>query len=345
MAPITQNYSYALDENDNLVHIVTAERGKIYRCPHCGELMTPHMGEIRKWHFTHKANLQNCSYETYLHKIAKARIREAFLSSPQFFISYDVPVYCNRKSDCKIYTESRCTDTEIREFDLKKYYDTCEEEVAYKNFRADLMLSGPNREKDPILIEIEVSHKSSQKKREDGVSIIEVKIESEEDIDKICSQKLIEGKRPSDFYYSKDEIPKNKFINFEDKKIPTTPNKLIYKPDVYVLWVKEPGSFFGGKYLCSDNYENSIPRGAYYIISKESVNYSWAMLQIIRKRGINFKNCLICKYMKRNTDNKRLCALYKKFNLPKCPQTKYAIECPYFKMIEVPLEPIEIRKK
>lgn len=75
-----QNYSYANDQEHNLVHISKAQRGIEYFCPYCHALMTPHMGKIRRWHFTHKANIENCCYESYLHKIAKSRIREAFLT-------------------------------------------------------------------------------------------------------------------------------------------------------------------------------------------------------------------------------------------------------------------------
>lgn len=88
MTPTTkQNYSYAINEDNTLIHVNTAVRGGMYTCPYCGGEMTPHMGKIRKWHFTHKANLQNCNYETYLHKIAKARIKAAFDNNPHFIFS------------------------------------------------------------------------------------------------------------------------------------------------------------------------------------------------------------------------------------------------------------------
>ena len=62
-------YSYALDENDTLIPIEKATKGNEYFCANCGACMITKMGAKRRPHFAHKANLHNCSYETYLHKV------------------------------------------------------------------------------------------------------------------------------------------------------------------------------------------------------------------------------------------------------------------------------------
>lgn len=119
MTPTTkQNYSYAINEDNTLIHVNTAVRGGMYTCPYCGGEMTPHMGKIRKWHFTHKANLQNCNYETYLHKIAKARIKAAFDNNPHFYIQYDVPVHCD-KFDCDVADCKECRTIQYMSFRTK----------------------------------------------------------------------------------------------------------------------------------------------------------------------------------------------------------------------------------
>lgn len=71
MAPKQDYYSYAFDSESRLIHIDDAKKGKEYRCPNCGGIMIPKQGEKRAKHFAHKANTENCSYETYLHKIVK----------------------------------------------------------------------------------------------------------------------------------------------------------------------------------------------------------------------------------------------------------------------------------
>ena len=91
---LSQNYSYANNSSGDLINVSTAKRNEKYFCPICGELMNPHMGKVRKWHFVHK-NAGNCSYESYLHKLAKIRIRHAFLSSEHFLLSYNAKAICS----------------------------------------------------------------------------------------------------------------------------------------------------------------------------------------------------------------------------------------------------------
>lgn len=334
----SQNYSYALDAENNLIHVSSAVREARYFCPHCRALMTPHMGKIRRWHFTHKANIENCNYETYLHKIAKSKIREAFVSASEFIISYDVPAVCNRKESCIINKGDRCICNGRIEHDIRQFYDTCEEEVPYKNFVADLLLSSlthPNRE--PILIEIYVSHKSTQEKITDGVRIIEVQIRSEEDITEIVSSLKIEGDMASDRYYFRDEKPKTFFYNFKGSitKPPSYFNKMI--PNfIYYLWMYDSGYFKADKCLCDEDPAKYIPNNAHFITCSESFSWSWAFLEFI-KRGVDVKNCLVCKYSSMTSMSlieERICTLYKKFGTPRHPGINTAKTCQYFRRIK-----------
>ena len=84
---LSQNYSYANNSSGELIHVSTAQRCEEYFCPICGELMTTHMGKVRRWHFVHK-NAGNCSYESYLHKLAKIKIQQAFSYAEHFWLSY-----------------------------------------------------------------------------------------------------------------------------------------------------------------------------------------------------------------------------------------------------------------
>ena len=51
---LSPNYSYAYNSSSELVNVSTAQRNEKYFCPICGELMTPHMGGIRRWHLVLK---------------------------------------------------------------------------------------------------------------------------------------------------------------------------------------------------------------------------------------------------------------------------------------------------
>lgn len=39
-------------------------RGREYACPHCGQAMTPNLGSLRVWHFSHQREASTCPYET-----------------------------------------------------------------------------------------------------------------------------------------------------------------------------------------------------------------------------------------------------------------------------------------
>ena len=148
----SQNYSYANNLSGELINVSNAQRSEQYFCPICGEPMTPHMGKIRRWHFVHN-NANNCSYESYLHKLAKIKIQKAFLSSEHFILSYTAKAICS--FDCPFINYPKCEGGKPVEFDLKKYYDSCQIEASYNQYIADLLLSSTiNPNLPPVLIEI-----------------------------------------------------------------------------------------------------------------------------------------------------------------------------------------------
>ena len=65
----------AYDENDNIVHIKDAEKGKSYRCPDCGAEVRPKKGTKKTHHFFHM-NAEDCgnSGESIVHKYYKELI-------------------------------------------------------------------------------------------------------------------------------------------------------------------------------------------------------------------------------------------------------------------------------
>jgi predicted RNA-binding Zn-ribbon protein involved in translation (DUF1610 family) len=64
------NAKFAFNEDNELIDIHNAEKFQYYKCPECGNELKIRDGEIRVKHFYH-VNTNNCSYETYMHKIAK----------------------------------------------------------------------------------------------------------------------------------------------------------------------------------------------------------------------------------------------------------------------------------
>ena len=82
-------YHFALEGNDvvPIEKVIKEERHlHSYRCMGCDAEMIAKIGEKKKPHFAHKGNGENCSSETYLHKLAKRLIREKFETSDTFNI-------------------------------------------------------------------------------------------------------------------------------------------------------------------------------------------------------------------------------------------------------------------
>ena len=118
-------YSYCLNENNELVHIssVSAENrhSYTYHCLECGQPMVPRLGVDRKWHFAHKADTA-CDGESYLHKLAKRRIRDQFMSADSFSITFIREVPCQDSERCFCFDDSYCIEWRKRIlFDLKRY--------------------------------------------------------------------------------------------------------------------------------------------------------------------------------------------------------------------------------
>lgn len=94
-------YSYCINENNQLVHIkeITNETRHNHKllCLECGQEMVANLGTKKAWYFSHKANTA-CNGESYLHKLAKRKIREKFLSSDSFPIIFTKMFHAIRKT-------------------------------------------------------------------------------------------------------------------------------------------------------------------------------------------------------------------------------------------------------
>jgi len=212
----------AKDIDEHVVHIneVTKDnRAEHYYCLGCGGEMSPVLGNKREHHFRHKE--AHCSWESYLHILGKKRLKERFESQQDFVVQYQIEYHCNKVENCRLeniyHDVQNCNRRELISVDLKKEYDTCEEEVYYKGYKADLKLSSKEHpEREPLFLEIHVTNACSPDKLASGVKIIEIDIESEEDVLKPIIEspsirfynfkRFFETKRPLDrFWIAKDE--------------------------------------------------------------------------------------------------------------------------------------------
>ena len=169
---------YALDSSGNIRHIKDANPSNDeFFCLFCHRQMIAKQGKIRQWHFAHKALSPNCSYESYLHSLAKLLILQKLRSEQPFGVEIKVPFTCRNKETCIWYEDSfdeSCNWTGYKNYDLKKFYNTFEVEAFYDNFRADILLSNSIKKYTPVFIEIYVSHPCEHQKIDSGNKIIEL---------------------------------------------------------------------------------------------------------------------------------------------------------------------------
>ena len=191
-------YRYALDTDNKTVDVCALESNKETRstnftCLGCGNALLPVIGEKRRKHFRHKVDIEIlCSSETYLHKLAKNRFYEVYNKCLQeclpFTIEYQANDICNFLKEDYLIT---CQwGKSLKSFDLTKYFKKIELEVRENSFIPDILLTAQNGEK--IFVEIAVQHKSTLNKKNSRYRIIEINIQSEDDIESVDERFLSE---------------------------------------------------------------------------------------------------------------------------------------------------------
>jgi hypothetical protein len=158
-----------------------------YTCLSCGHLMVPALGTQRAHHFKHKAGRPiDCLHETYLHELAKltvfSEISNAIKNGFPYHLKQMAPVECDYFSlEFDFLCRGRLLPAEI---DLTELFDTVGIESGANGFVADVLLRSSKTE-DVLAIEIAVTHPCEPEKIESGLSIVELKIRTEDDIEKV----------------------------------------------------------------------------------------------------------------------------------------------------------------
>lgn len=329
-------YNYALDNQGNIINIIDVdEEGHLKReffCISCGASMVAAIGKKRRY-FRHKVEI-NCNLESYLHKLSKIRIKQRF---DDFTKPFEIQLYGKMECGihCRFFEDRRCTFSDYHlPIDLHKYYDTCNIEKGIDGYIADLLLThskDPNRE--PILLEVRVKHKCSEEKINSGKKIIEISIDSEEDIEQLFLKPW------NDRENSLEKKERYSFYNFNPRPEKLNIKNYTYKNEI-ALRIPRFILYPSGKYIvdivkCYEHTEPTPKKSLLqFNIYKSSVSEISIAHYLKRKYRIELKACSICRHAWWNRYSERHCNIKDKYPyvLMKHIPEFSALECSHFEL-------------
>ncbi len=188
-------YKFAFKENGSTVtanEIAGKPVLENYWCIGCGNpLIAKVNGKVYSPHFSHKVQVE-CSGEKYLHRLGKA----VFVETYKKCLESDLPftIKLRAAKTCRKFSPIIMRDCNLgeveKEYDLTNYYQEIYEEKKAGEFIPDVLLVSKKNPNEKIFIEIACTHFLSEKKEQSANRIIEIPIDSEDDIEKIKNASL-----------------------------------------------------------------------------------------------------------------------------------------------------------
>jgi len=313
--------TYALNETGQLVNVDDVLVGKKCGCfcPACKEPLTAkNQGKKRMHHFAHQSGTE-CDYaiESMLHLIAKEKIREAFLSKSEFWIEFEYKSFCVNNEECKFIKYNECYESKRQRFNIKQFYDSCEQEIPYDNInrRSDLKIySSTNPERDPIYLEFFVTHASDKEKLHSGNKIIEICVESEDDILQLAENGIVESNNHYVNKYNVFErnLQKVCFYGFKNKDCKNSRISNVIEFVRYILYKSGKTQCFQDECDCK-RLARSKTSSLLEICIHTSVSFGiYEQVRYIGFQKFKIPNCILCKnYVDSYSGMGKICRLYK----------------------------------
>ncbi len=309
--------------SDKLVDITelsesTRRTGAPYYCFGCGGELIANLPVSKSQYFSHKSS-GNCSFETYLHSLAKKSFlkhyQDALNSNTPFFLEIKRPAKCNRHLQNLGYV---CTTSIIHPFDLTSVYKYVSLEIDHAGFRPDILLTSDKA--PPLFIEIAVTHKCSVEKINSGIRILEIQVKSEEDLSAIEQRRLFADEQNISSY------------NFRRKSFSGDACGGKCNVEAHYFFV-----FKSGKALISDGNLDKLALKAKHalickpVVQTTSTNISSTEMFLENVRhyffdGIPLKNCIVCKHHRIPDEGSLICG----FKRSRVKTTNDAADCKSF---------------
>ena len=331
-------YLYALEKATDLVvsaeSLAGSEVLKKYQCIGCeGELIAKVNGAVMQPHFAHKA-AQECSGETYLHKLGKKIFFETYqrclLENKPFLMKLQFQKTCHKFPELVIKTCNLGKYNKIKSFDLTQYYSEIEMEKRDDSFIPDLLLKSTKYPEEKIYIEIAVTHFLSIEKKQSGKRIIEIPIETENDVHTISDAELS----------AKNAL----FLGFNLVSEAITDEEcLCASRNFFAFYVYQSGKAYLEVSTLS-NIQANLKRLTNKIIYSNILEIDdgnelmhsgsgGVFIDQVYKafdRNIRIKNCFLCRYKGENRDVMSNLPIYCKGKKMKC-ESNFAAECDWYK--------------
>ena len=341
-------YSYCVDEDGNLVHIkditdATRHARKLY-CLQCGQEMVANLCKVKSDYFSHKADTA-CDGESYLHKLAKRKIKEKFDTSTHFPIVFIRNVPCSEAKHCPCMDDFYCmtkhepVPSDLKLCDDKVIYDTCQEEVMCGEFRPDLLLTySLKSEREPVFIVIYKTHKSDDEKLESKYKIIEThKLTSEYDIEDIINNGFVEGQNcelhnfnPKLPLIRSEKIPIDRFVMFKSGSV------IVHRALDYIVYCDKINERVNpGSVIELNLRERHIDVWGQSELEGTLNSYEKGLVYLLKK-GFNIRNCILCKFYRYNDYySTNICIRYKSLGLTSGNvKQNSALNCPLYEIAE-----------
>lgn len=289
-------------------------------CPACREpLMAKNQGTQRMHHFAHQSGSEcKFAYESMLHLLAKERIQEAFCHNEALNFGFQYQTFCPKHAQCRFVHYDDCGQSSMRVFNIKKYYDSCEQERPYDTVsrRSSLkFFSSAYPERAPLYFEFCATHTSDPDKLSGGSKIVEIILEDESDIRNIVEKGAIE-EEVFDFYGESIE-PKISFFGFkkEGSADANISNQISFVR--YILYASGKTQCFQDECDCKD-LKKSKPYSLLEMAFHTDMSYGiYDTAKYIGYQKFRIPNCLLCSNYVTTYYGDRICRLYKHLRIPR----------------------------
>ena len=332
-------YQYAKDEQGRIVKAIDLVGQNVgeYICIGCDNALIAKVnGKIKKPHFAHKAVLE-CNGETYLHRLGKRAFFDTYQKCLQenepFYVTFHVPKKCQK---FKRTIRKHCDlGYEQKRFDLTNYYSKIEVEKKNDSFIPDLLLSRESQPNENIYIEIAVTHFLSEKKESSAKRIIEIPLDTEEDVEKIYKADLQQN----------DAL----FIGFNQESVPIVDAdcKCMRKRYFFFIVWDTGKAWLGLEYQADIQaklikfhdkivYSNIIETDLQFENSNVLMGYAHgdmfnSQLKLAVENKVPVKSCFLCKYSGDNYNYAEGQPIYCKAKKIACNSNR-AAECDWYRL-------------